>query len=175
MPVTYTLIASNTLTSGAAAVTFSAIPSTYTDLVLRTSIRVSGAYHATGIGLHLNGSLAANYSMTTINGTGTAGASYSLTNSTNWYLYSVPGASATSNTFSSNEVYIPNYAGSTNKQLSSFSVSENNSTTANQTQISGIAHLRSVTDAITSITVDTYGDGTMVSGSSFFLYGIKNS
>ena len=39
MPSTYTLISSNVLASSAASVTFSAIPSTYTDLVVRASIR----------------------------------------------------------------------------------------------------------------------------------------
>ena len=43
MPATYTLIASNTLSSAAASVTFSAIPATYTDLVLRYSARSDGA------------------------------------------------------------------------------------------------------------------------------------
>jgi hypothetical protein len=37
MANTYTLIASNTLGASAASVTFSAIPSTYTDLVVRYS------------------------------------------------------------------------------------------------------------------------------------------
>ena len=39
MANTYTLISSNVLSSSAASVTFSAIPATYTDLVVKTSVR----------------------------------------------------------------------------------------------------------------------------------------
>jgi hypothetical protein len=44
MPSTYTLIKGETIGSSAASYTFTAIPSTFTDLVLRISVRsTSGA------------------------------------------------------------------------------------------------------------------------------------
>ena len=43
---TYTLISSNVLTTAAASVTFSSIPATFTDLVLRMSAQADGASNA---------------------------------------------------------------------------------------------------------------------------------
>jgi hypothetical protein len=174
MPATYTLIASNTLSSAAASVTFSAIPGTYTDLVLRYSTRVdraiAGGHNCL---LTFNASTSSDYSQTnlaefgvTINSTRASAATSVTTLST--------GASNTSNTFSSNEIYIPNYAGSTNKPFSLQDVVENNSTADFESAIAARAALRSNTAAITSIKIDTNGYN-FVSGSSFFLYGIKNS
>lgn len=174
MPATYTLIASNTLSSSAASVTFSAIPATYTDLVLRMSMRISTTGDSKdNFYVWFNGSSAASYSLTRVRGDGTTASSSRATAGT----YSLTGltdrAGATANTFGSAELYIPNYTASTNKPSSLTTVSENNATEA---YIEGAAGLWSNTAAITSIGI--YGDysgNQFVSGSSFFLYGIKNS
>ena len=47
---TYTLISSNVLASSAATVTFSSIPATYTDLVLRVSARNNDGVPFTYVG-----------------------------------------------------------------------------------------------------------------------------
>jgi hypothetical protein len=84
-------------------------------------------------------------------------------------------ANSDANTFGSSEVYIPNYAGSTNKVLSSTSVTEKNATAPGSVLLAASAHLWSNTAAITQIKL-TPGSGTnFVSGSRFDLYGIKNS
>jgi hypothetical protein len=81
------------------------------------------------------------------------------------------GNGATASTFGNGEVYIPNYAGSTNKSMSADGVSENNGTEA-YTDL--IANLWSNTSAITSILL--YPDsGTWQQYSTATLYGIKNS
>ena len=54
MATTYTLITSQTLASSAASVTFSSIPSTYTDLVLRVSARTDNAAVSDGFYVGLN-------------------------------------------------------------------------------------------------------------------------
>ena len=79
-----------------------------------------------------------------------------------------PGANATSNTFGNTSVYIPNYAGSTNKSVSSDAVTENNATTASQ-QI--LASIWNNTSAITSIFVSDTGSN-LVQNSTASLYGI---
>lgn len=174
MANTYTLISSNVLASSAASVTFSAIPATYTDLVVRYSMRSTNANNGPSNQLvRFNGSSAANYSQTTLLGISSTPLSTRETNETRFLTYAVGGGS-TSNTFSNNEIYIPNYAGSTNKVASNFDVSENNSSTDFQWGVGVRAYLRSVTAAITSITIDGNGDN-IASGSSFYLYGIKNS
>jgi hypothetical protein len=172
MPATYTLIASNTLSSSAASVTFSAIPATYTDLVLRMSLRSTEASNTTPIEITFNSDTATNYSVTRINGDGSAASSSRRTSYNFIDGFQVPAANGTSNTFSSTELYIPNYTASQNKPMSLMQVDERNTTAA---EMNAIAGLWRNTAAITSITLDFFGATTYASGSSFFLYGIKNS
>ena len=170
MANTYTLIASNTLSSSAASVTFSAIPNTYTDLILKISVRDTQTGTALNFRLDIN-SVSADNSRTYILGDGASATS--ARNTANTFILGnsmVPAASATSNTFGNIEVYIPNYAGSTVKPVSIFGVSENNATTS---YINATAGLHNRTAAISSLYIEA--NTNFVSGSSFFLYGIKNS
>jgi hypothetical protein len=83
------------------------------------------------------------------------------------------GSGTTTNTFSNTEFYISNYqSASQNKQGRSDGVLENNSSTATY-RIMGAGLFRDNT-AITSITI-VPSSGNFVSGSSFFLYGIKRN
>ena len=150
MPSTYTLISSNVLTSDTASVTFSAIPSTYTDLVFRFSVRSTWALQFIATFVQFNGSGAANYSDTNLQGNGSAAASNRATGNGYLRIGNEPGSSATSNTFSSHELYIPNYTSSQNKVASCFSIAEDNSSTA---YVHANALLWRVTDAINSITI----------------------
>ena len=171
MPSSRRLILSNTLTTSAASVTFSSIPGTYTDLVLRGSARGDTASVGLQIRTRLNGLTTSVYSYTMVQGTGSAAQSGRISSATSLTEAWFPGSSATSNTFSNWELYIPNYAGSTNKPISSFSTMENNAT---ESYISAAAYLLSSTAAITEINIQR-GSGNFVSGSSFFLYGLYNT
>lgn len=171
MPSTYSLISSNVLSSSAASVTFSAIPSTATDLVLRISARTDQANPTATFLVRYNGSSAANYSGTFLYTGGSTPSSYRDTNATSIEEGGATANTGTSNTFGSTEIYIPNYTLTQNKANSSFYVGENNS--ASVFLIGIAAGLRSVTDAITSVSL--VSNGNFVSGSSFYLYGIKNS
>ena len=173
---TYTLIQSQTLASSAASVTFSSIPATYTDLVLKMSGRssYSGAAVYDGFNLYFNGDSSSLYSDTTLNGTGSANSSYTDHNQPYFNLYfQATGNSNTANTFGSSEVYIPNYTSTTSKPVSAFGVGENNTTNA---YMSAIANLYRNTTAISSINIGASNNGgTWLTGSSFYLYGISNS
>ncbi len=79
------------------------------------------------------------------------------------------GTSATSNTFASADIYIPSYLATQNKPVSIDSATENNATEAYRAATAGLWRN---TAAITSINLE---GGDFVSGSSFYLYGIKNS
>ena len=176
MANTYVLIASNTLGSNTASVTFSSIPNTYTDLVVKTSTRLpsSGGYFE-NLFVELNANTGAVYSGTLLRGNGgTTGSARQSTGNGYFEYFYTNDSSTTSNTFSNCELYIPNYTASTNKPISSFSVVENNSATAAESFIATTAHLFGSTSAITSIKF-YYSGGNIASGSSFFLYGIKNS
>lgn len=172
MATTYTLISSNTLSSSAASVTFSSIPSTYTDLVLLISARTDRAAIQDGIRLVLNSDSSSNYSYTLLQGTGSGTASVTSGATTRGDVSYIDGNSSTANTFGNAEVYIPSYIVSANHQIGSFGVSENNATTA----YLGIdANLWRNAVAINTITLSPGGGSNFLTNSSFYLYGIKNS
>ena len=172
LPNTYTLISSNVLGSSAASVTFSAIPSTYTDLVLRGNTRddiasVNGIFKVI-----YNGDSGSNYSSTQVRGTGSAADTTRNSNATFIYGALLNGNTTTSNTFSPFEFYIPSYTASTNKPSSVDAAQESNTTSPIYRTAS--ANLWRSTAAITSITFNPNGSN-FLAGSSFYLYGIKNS
>ena len=169
MADTFTLIASSTVgAGGASSILFSSIAGTYTDLVVKLSVRSDRAAVGPSIGVKVNGS--------TSNLTGKAltgdGAAASSTSKTNGYIGQATGANATASTFGNLEVYFPNYAGSTNKSFSSDSVGENNATTA---YADLVASLWSQTAAITSLEFYDIGGGNLVQYSTAYLYGVKNA
>jgi len=167
MADTYTLISSVTVgAGGASSIDFTSIPATYTDLKLVGSIRTNTAQTDNSMDINFNSS-ATSFSARFLYGSGSAAAS--STGST--IILQADGGAATSNTFSNFEIYIPNYAGSTNKSYSNDAVTENNATAA----IAGLlAGLWSNTAAITSVSVKA-STGTFVQHSTAYLYGIKNS
>jgi hypothetical protein len=168
------LISSQTLASSAASVTFSSIPATYTDLVLRISGRTTGAAVLDNLGIQFNGSATAVYSDTTLRGAGAGGADSVRDSNYSAVLFynSLTENGATSNTFGNAEVYIPSYTVSQNKPVSGFGVGETNATTA---YMSAGAFLWRNTAAITSLVITSDNAQSFVSGSSFYLYGLKNS
>ena len=173
MATTYTLIASNVLSASATSVTFSSIASTYTDLVLRISGRSDNAgLVQENIWLTFN-STSSGYSTTQLTGDGTTGASGTTSSATILRgFYAANSGAATANSFGSAEIYIPSYTGTQKKPVNVFGVGETNATTAYMATTAGLS---SITTAITTINI-AKGNGTnWVSGSSFYLYGIKNS
>lgn len=170
-----TLIESQTLASAAASVTFSSIPATYTDLVVRVSARTTEAGPNELMIYTLNGNTGSNYSVTTLIGNGSTAVSNRTTSAANIRAGWQDGDTATANTFGSAEIYIPSYKSTQNKPISNFSVAENNSGTTADTYINANAGLFRITDAITSIAFATINGNNFKIGSTFYLYGIKNS
>jgi len=165
MATTYTLIASSTVGSGGASnIEFTSIPSTYTDLLVKVSVRMASTYDLFWI--RFNG-VSTNLSGKSVQGDGSSAASY-----TEVPYGRVNNNGTTSNTFSSTDFYVPNYAGSDYKSVSTDSVSENNATQAYATLGAG---LWSNISAITSIQIVPNGGDTFVQHSTAYLYGIKNS
>lgn len=169
------LISSQILSSTATSVTFSSIPSTYTDLVLRMSIRDTNTTIIIGGGnVKFNGSSTNIYSVTRLIGDGSTASSTRTSNSAS-IAFNCAGNNAgmTTNTFSSVEIYISSYTASKNKPIGQFNVTENNSATAGNTEIDAWAQLYRDTNAISSMVITA--PATFAIGSSFYLYGIKNS
>ena len=172
LAITYQLIASNTLTSNAGNVTFSNIPATYTDLAVRASVRSVISSPSDEFRVAFNGNISGtNYSVTRLIGDGSAATSERNSNAATTLTGFVNAATSTSNTFSSVEIYVPSYLATQNKAFSVDLASEQNGTIAYRTAAAGLWR---VTDAITSVRMSLTG-GNLLSGSSFFLYGLKSS
>ena len=174
MANTYTLISSNILASDTASITFSSIPSTYTDLVLRYSARLytdgTSARYPFYIGF--NGSSGTAHSDTVLRGNGASAASFRSTSSPGLPDNPATAELSTANTFASGELYIPSYTVSQYKPSNLFGVNENN--TSSETMYAN-AGLYSSNTAVTSLVLFNSSTYTFVSGSSFYLYGIKSS
>lgn len=174
MPTTYTAIASTTLTASVASVTLSSIPQTFTDLVVQISARTDRpSILGQELRLRFNGSSASNYSNTSLTGDGNS-ASTSIQSPTSFIaqIRQNTASDATASTFGSIEIYIPNYTTSFKQVLFSFGAGESNNAT---NVLLGInAGLWQLTEAVTSI-VFILPANDFVSGSTFHLYGIKNS
>lgn len=168
------LISSQTLGSSTATVTFSAIPSTYTDLCLKVSARSSVASTQSNLAIEFNADSSALYSATFLFDTGNTAYSQQWSGDTYLRHYgNIVGSSATSNTFSNYEFYLPSYTASQNKPIGTYGVTENNSST--DATITATAGLYRSTTAISSIRLFANDSSNFVAGSSFYLYGIKNS
>jgi hypothetical protein len=173
MANTYSLMSSNVLSSSTASVTFSAIPATYTDLIAVASIRSDAVSDETALEVTVNGS-SSTYGMTFLRAQTAAGSGGLSSFSYILNSFATNGSLSTSNTFGTSEHYFPNYAGNKNKVISAFSVSEGSSTSYPGRAVT--AGLWSTTSAITSVTFTPSGAVSgFVSGSSFYLYGIKSS
>ena len=171
MANTFVKIASNTVGSGGvSSVTFSSIPQTYTDLVIKASVRTSRGFTNDALSIKLNNNTS-NYLSRDVTYDNGGVVSYANLFGVG-YAINTEGNSNTANTFSNQEIYIPNYSGSTNKSFSSQSNVENNGTDA---RVEMMATLWADTSAVTSITIDVYTGSTLLQYSTFYLYGIKKS
>jgi hypothetical protein len=171
MPSTYQILASNTLSASASSVIFSAIPLTYADLVLRISARTDQTSQATSaLRMTFNGSNTSSNNQ--LQGSGTSAASSPNGSTAFQQIGTTNGPTSTANTFSSQEIYIPNYSVTATKQFSSHSAQENNTTAA---FIDLFAIFQNETQTITSITITPGAAPNFVAGSTFYLYGIAKS
>jgi len=173
MAQNYVLLERIELNASASSVTFSNIPqSGYTDLKVVVSARISAAVEQ-GFLICQPNSATTNLSSTILYGFGNnqGSSSYSVEQSIWSYIN---GSSSTSNTFSNNEIYIPNYnSSSAYKSVSVDGVNENNATNARQSLTAG---LWSSNTAISSVKLYPTDGGFTASSflqySTFSLYGL---
>jgi hypothetical protein len=174
MANTYVAIATVTVsTSAPTTIEFNTIPTTYTDLLVKLSVRTSKGSVSDSLGIYFNGS-STGYTTRSIVGNGSTATSGTDTGYTDAYVGESNADGATASTFSNQEIYIPNYQSSNNKSFSVDSVAENNATQGyNQT----IAGIWANTAAITSVRFRTFNttNRTFNQYTTATLYGIKNS
>jgi len=166
MPSTYEKIATQTLGSASASITFTSIPQTYTDLVMIAELRSSDSRNGgQSVNFRFNGDSSGSYSKTGAYSVGSSQASFRQTNASVIELSCVMNGSP-SGLFSQNIVNIMNYSNTTTFKVVPFRVNTEGYTSYE----SGI--YRS-TSAITSITLTEPSALNWVAGSSVTIYGIK--
>ena len=156
MPGTYEKIATTTLGSGSADVSFTSISGSYTDLIIIANGKT--ATEST-LGLQFNSDTATNYSSTYMRGNGSTATSGRFTSSSQMYAFNWNNSDSTS------IWQIQNYSNATTYK-----------TALNRLGGAGLyvafcVGLWRSTSAITSITVKS--NDTFSTGSTFTLYGIK--
>jgi hypothetical protein len=172
MAITFSKIATVSVGAGGTSnISFSSIPSSFTDLCIKYSIRDSNAQVYTAMSFQFNGSGGTAYSYITVEGTGGSTTSPAQSGLDRTFgVFTGNGTNSTSNTFANGELYIANYSGSNQKSMSLDAVTENNATTAYATIN---ASLWANTAAISSIVIAC--STTISQHSSATLYGIKKS
>jgi hypothetical protein len=167
MSVTYDSIASTTLTSSASTITFSSIPSTYTDLIIVFQCTASSANM--------------NFDFRVGNGTVDSGTNYSGT-----YLVGAGSASSTrlsnQDTMRSGQNCFIRTSGDVFQCITQFMNYSNTTTNktvihrlanANQSVVETSVSLWRSTSAINIITLGSFGSATMAAGTTATLYGIR--
>ena len=162
MPGTYEPLATNTLTTAAATVTFSSISSAYTDLVLVVNAKATTG--GVDLSMRFNSDSASNYSKTNLYGDASAGTSTRNINQTQGNLNLAGYITSTINTYQIAQIL--NYANATTYKTY---LSRAGNVSVGSDAIVGT--WRS-TAAITTIALFVSGD-TFASGSTFTLFGIK--
>lgn len=176
---TYKVIASTTVGSGGTnPIEFTSIPATYTDLLLKVSARTDNNNNGRDyVRFRFNSSSSTIYSYKWLHGFDgniVSGGSDSALNA--GHILIISANDATTNTFSNNDMYITDYAGSNNKSLLITGVAENN--TSNFFSLSQSGATWGSTSAITSISLYAVGVSSaqkFVQYTTATLYGIKNS
>lgn len=168
MPATYEPIATTTLSSPAASISFSSIPQTYTDLVVIANLRSSDSRSGgQSVVFRMNGDSGNNYSKTGVYGSGSSVASFRQSNVSCIEL-SCTMNGTTAGVYAQNITNVMGYS-STNTFKSV--LSRINTETAGY--VSAEIGLYRSTSAITSMSFTEPSGLNWVTGCSVTIYGIK--
>ncbi len=162
MPATYEPIATTTLSSAASSITFSSIPSTYTDL--RGVLNSTGFATADRPLIRFNGS-SSGYSGTNLYGDGATAGSVAYTSGTGINIRD--NITASKNFMLTIDIF--SYAGSTYKTtLTNKSADENGAGS-----VANAVHLWQTTSAINEVSIRSTLGNNYNAGTTATLYGIK--
>ena len=159
---TYTPIATANGTGSSGTISFTSIPSTYTDLVLVSNFESSTAAN---VFYRVNGDTGSNYSDTTVYGDGSSTGSYRRSNQTLSYTTYI-SASGQRVVMTTNFM---NYANTTTNKT--FITRFNNASF----ELGAVVGLWRSTSAITSVTINLNNSANFTSNSTFTLYGIASA
>lgn len=162
MATTYEPIATTTLGSAAATITFSSISSAYTDLRL---VLIPTASTSTDAAVRFNSDTATNYSLTYLSGNGTSASSGNATNQNRLYLTWIGPIQTATPIMKTLDIF--SYAGSTYKTCLGTNSSDLNGSGTTSREV----HLWRSTAAINRIDI-LMSSGTFNTGTTATLYGI---
>jgi hypothetical protein len=169
MPGTYEPIATTTLGSSSSTITFTSIPSTYTDLVLILNYGQSATDQSSWLRVG-NGSIdsGTNYSMTALSGNGSSARSDRNSNSSvmYWGFYVIGATSLTNNAI----FHFQNYSNTTTNKTVLSRV--NNPYSGSYPGTGATVGLWRSTSAINQIRLGIDASATYSSGTTATLYGI---
>ena len=159
MASTYTPIATTTASGSASTITFSSIPSTYTDLVI--VLNGNATTGSTGsIALQFNSDTGSNYSYTRLLGDGSAASSARGSNTTATYM---------GDTGTDRAVFVVSLNNYSNTTTYKTSISRSNS----QNYVSSYVGLWRSTSAISTVTLTAPVGANWSSTTTATIYGIK--
>jgi hypothetical protein len=165
-------IFATTVTSTAASITFSSIPSTYKHLQIRGIARSNRANSSDTIFVQYNGDTGTNYGAHGLSGNGSTASSYgaSAGAATQIDVMQISTNQSATSVFGSFIIDILDYS-NTSKFKTQRSIGGFNNTSNGVLGLTS-GHWRN-TNAITSITLDAHSTDTFQQFSTFALYGIK--
>ena len=164
---TYDLIASQTLASAAASITFSSIAASWTDL--RLVVTLTSATNTSSPAMRFNADSGSNYSYTNLRGDGSSAASASNYARPYAYLVGYSGTATGIPIFATADIF--SYAGSTYKTFLATGSNDQNGAGGVEQNVG----LWKNTAAITSITIILDSAANFSIGTTAQLYGIKSA
>lgn len=165
-----TLISRQTLSSTAASITFSSIPGTFVDLILRCEGRGAASANFISALITFNSDTSANYRHLFLQGTGSTVSVQSGFSDTSIDVFDIPAASATANYSGGGQITINDYSGTSFfKHAEATNGLLESAAAANTFHYSGSWWWAS-TSAITQITI-TSSSGNFVIGTTCGLFG----
>jgi len=174
MANTFKLIESKTLTSDTSSFNFTSIPATYTDLALYVSTRnASSGNLEQWLSIGFNNATA-NYTNIFMWVDETTLRSANISNQPPLAL-SIGANNSASNVWSNGMVYIFNYGSSVGKSITGLSAQVDTSNLRNYWGFAGMKWADTSVINTINITTRQAPNNAIASGSTFYLYGIKNS
>ena len=162
----YESIATTTLNTTTATVTFSSIPSTYTHLQIRGIARTNRANSIDSLEFQINGNSPTKYHEIRGNGSTASGSSGNVANGI------IPGSNAGSNVFGVFVADILDYTNTNkNKTIRTLCGYDDNGSG----EIDFTSSFNNSTSAVTSLTIAVGTQNSFVQYTTFALYGIKSA
>jgi hypothetical protein len=174
----YYSIASTSLTTSSATISFSSIPSTYDHLQIRGSIRGTVAGSQQTAAIRLNGDSGNNYAAHTLLSKNNTPSSYKTGPADMMEFYEGPGGNQASGVFGNVIIDILDYK-NTNKNtvIKTIYAWDNNTTAVGGTQSATVSLFSGLwlnTAAVTSVTlIEQAGTNNYAANTTWSLYGIK--